>query len=255
MPLSALAHALRLATHGLRVFPCRDKRPCCPQGFHAASAEHDEVRRLWRLYPGPQVGVACDDKFCVLDLDLQHDEALAWHEQHRDRLPLTRSHATPSGGRHLLYKPHPDVRCTAGKIAPHVDTRGAGGYLIWWPAAGFDVMHGTTLAEFPDFLLPLLKPKPAPIVLPSVTWDARREARRHAPAKLHGIITKVLDTQEGNRNAILFWAATRVRDMWLHGELSHLDQGDAIATLVRAGMEIGLPLREVEQTIRSGIKP
>ena len=85
--------------------------------------------------------------------------------------------------------------------------------------------------------------------------EARREARRHAPAKLTGIIAKVLGTQEGNRNAILFWAATRIREMRLHGELGHLDQGEAVAALVRAGMEIGLPLREVEQTIRSGIKP
>jgi Bifunctional DNA primase/polymerase, N-terminal len=252
---SPLAHALHLAKHGLRVFPCRNKRPCCPGGFKSASNSGDEVRALWARYPAPQVGVACDAKFCVLDLDLQHVEAQRWHEENCDRLPLTRTHETPSGGRHLLFKPHPDVKCTAGKIAPHIDTRGAGGYLIWWPACGLAVTHNNALAAFPDLLMPFLKPKPAPIVASPSTWEARRKTQHHAAAKLTGIITKVVSTQQGNRNAILFWAAARVRDMAALGEIGRAEQDDAVAALLRAGMEIGLPLREVERTIRSGIKP
>src|SRR5271168_202698 len=119
--LTTLSYALRLAARELRVFPCHEKKPRTPHGFKDASADCDEVRRLFRQYPGNQIGVACDDRLCVLDLDLQHIEALAWFEQHRDKLPLTRTHETPSGGRHLLFKAHSEVKNSTSKIAPHID--------------------------------------------------------------------------------------------------------------------------------------
>jgi putative DNA primase/helicase len=106
------AKALALARQGLPVFPCRcvDKRPLTQNGFKDASSDLELVHRWWALWPRAYVGAPTGDKFVVIDLDLQHVEALSWFETNDARLPLTRTHVTGSGGRHLLFKPNSKSR-------------------------------------------------------------------------------------------------------------------------------------------------
>jgi hypothetical protein len=68
---------------------------------------------------------------------------LVWWFSHRDRLPLTRVHRTRSGGLHLIFRHVPDVRCSAGRIAPGIDVRGDGGYIIWWPGTARSGIRAT----------------------------------------------------------------------------------------------------------------
>jgi putative DNA primase/helicase len=104
---AALALAQRVP-----VFPCgQDKRPLVARGFHAATTDAAVIRDWWRRWPDALIGVPTGLKFVVVDVDLQHPEALAWYENNRARLPLTRTHVTKSGGRHLLFAPEPRVRC------------------------------------------------------------------------------------------------------------------------------------------------
>ena len=52
-------------------------------------------------------------------------------------LPLTRIHRTGGGGRHYFFKhPGPGIEVTDPKIAPGIDIKADGGYVIWWPACG-----------------------------------------------------------------------------------------------------------------------
>src|SRR5262249_12137895 len=246
------AKALALVRQGLPVFPCRciDKRPLTDNGFKDASADSEQVRRWWQQWPRSYVGVPTGDKFVVIDLDLQHQEALAWLEANRVRLPLTRTHATKSGGRHLLFKPNSKVGCTTSKLGPHIDTRGLGGYVIWWPACGLEVLHGRALAEVPYWMLQALTPAPSNII----PFPAPRISTGHSDARVQGLVVTVTNAREGERNALLFWAAMRVYDMLAGRELDRIAGTNALAALAEAASRAGLPSIEIRRTISSAAR-
>jgi hypothetical protein len=243
--------ALALARQGLPVFPCRvnDKRPLTANGFKDASTDPAKIKGWWTAWPRALVGVPTGERFVVLDLDLQHAEAQRWHDQHRAHLPATRTHFTKSGGRHLLFKPDPRVTCSAGKIAPHIDTRGNGGYAIWWPACGLEVLHGRALAAVPDWIIEALAP-PANVI----DFSIYLENRANNNARIQGLVVTVAGAREGERNSLLFWASCIVRDMLDSGQLTHSAGEQALAEIFRASMQTGLRADEIRRTLASALK-
>jgi len=231
-------------------FPCReDKRPACPHGFKDASADPKIVWALWRDYPGCLVGVPTGEKFVVLDLDFKHPEAMTWY--HETPLPVTRTHVTRSGGKHLFFAPHPLVKNTASKIARGVDTRGEGGYVIWWPQLGFEVMHGNVLAQVPEIILAAFTAPPRPE--PRPYSGIPDHGNGNSEAAVRGILTAVGGAQEGERNNLLNWGAWTLRSMINSGELDYSSGAEARTALLEVGMSIGLPRAEVERTIKSAM--
>jgi Bifunctional DNA primase/polymerase, N-terminal len=165
VPDKALRAALGLAATGVPVFPClADKRPATPHGFKDATTDPDRIRALWGQHPGELVGVPTGavSGFDVLDLDVKHAEATTWWREHCRRIPSTRMHHTRSGGLHLLFKHDDGMKCSAGKIALGVDTRANGGYVIWWPAAGFLEFSCLPGAPWPGWILAEFRPRPQP---------------------------------------------------------------------------------------------
>jgi Bifunctional DNA primase/polymerase, N-terminal len=241
---SPLAYALSLAQRSVAVFPCRaDKVPLTANGFKDATTDLATVTRWWTDSPDALIGVPTGKHFVVLDLDLQHPEAQAWYHDNSYRLPLTRKHTTRSGGRHLLFRPNRAVGCTAGKIAAHVDTRGHGGYIIWWPGAGYEVLHGGALAEVPGWVIEALRPAAtAPIPITQILSPTQTSA------KLNGLIRAIATAPEGKRNATAFWGANRMAEMVDAGLLT---RDTAIAD--GAG-RTGLPAKEAQRTAQSALK-
>src|SRR5690349_651904 len=129
------------------IFPCyQNKRPACENGFHDASADPAEQTRLWAGRIGLLVAVPTGEVsgLAVLDIDRA---GMAWLAS--ANLPATRQHQTRSGGRHLIYRHRPGLRCSQGVIAPGVDVRAEGGYVIWWPAHGYAVDE-REVADWPE---------------------------------------------------------------------------------------------------------
>jgi hypothetical protein len=244
-PLDA---ALKLAEQGIPSFPCNaDKTPCTPHGFKEATADPKELKHLWQKYPGPLVGVPTGSTsgFDVLDIDKKHAEALQWWEANRHRLPTTRRHGTRSGGLHLLFRHHDGLRCSASKLARGVDTRGEGGYIIWWPAYGCPIISAAPIADAPAWVIETLRPPPPPI-RPKARPTSVNGNRR----ALQGLIRTVVAASEGERNRITYWAACRAAEMI---DAGHLTEGDAIAELTAAAAYAGLPECEAVRTIQSGL--
>jgi len=146
-----------LEGRALPIFPCRaDKRPTTPRGFKDASADPKAIARLWSLYPGPLIGVATGaiSGIDVIDIDLRRGGDSWFHENH-DRLPKTRTHETPSGGWHLIFKHLPGLKTSTDRIAPGVEVRANGPHIIWHPAHAGRVICDAAPAEFPIWVAEL----------------------------------------------------------------------------------------------------
>ena len=136
-----LSIALTLAAAGLPVFPCTARKtPAIAKdnggsGYRDATTDPARIRDLWRRAgdAAQLVGVPTGSAsgFDVLDMDPRHDPATAGALQTSAGWPETRTHRTMSGGRHWLFRHRPGVRNSISKaIAPGVDVRGEGGYVI-----------------------------------------------------------------------------------------------------------------------------
>ena len=249
----SLHHALALARRSMPVFPCvneptnreRDKKPLIPKeeggnGYKDATTDVTVITNWWTRWPDALIGVPTGPRFVVVDIDLQHPEAQEWFAT--AELPETRTHFTRSGGRHLLFRPHVQVRNSQGKIWRHVDTRGAGGYAIWWPACGLAVLNASTLAPVPDWIVRKLNPPPAPS---SPAPSLEPSNNEH---KLRGILRAIISAHEGERNARTFWAACRLAEMVAANSLS---RDTALRLTIDAAAHVGLSEREATRTAES----
>ena len=259
-----LNEALRVATFGRPVFPCRlcpdaclkcdiCKAPACPRGFHRASIDAQEIRELWRKHPGQLVGVPTGQAsgIFVVDIDSgRHDEATDWFERWSPYLPETRQHATGSGGWHLLLKHREGLGGSASKLARGVDTRGDGGYIIWWPFhLGLNAPHklDLPLGELPDEIYQQLIGRPQPR---AVSPSCRPRVRQHG-SRIDGLLLHLQRSREGERNSMLFWCANRICDMAKAGEMGRSEVSGALQSLAGAAHQVGLSIREIEKTINS----
>ena len=229
------------------VFPCgATKMPTRPKseggnGYKDASSDPDCIAWLWRHWPGELIGLATGavSGWSVLDVDQKHAPARAWWRANRSSLLPTRTYESRSGGLHLYFQHVVGVTCTTGRICTGVDIRGDGGYAIAWFAAGLGCHDHSPAASWPPWLLAELT-RPAP---------QQRIMHAEVPVEraLDGLARRVATAQQGERNAMLFWAACRCAQRRMH-------QDEAEALLIPAAIEAGLPEIETRRTITSAIR-
>ena len=129
--------AMALANRGLAVFPVDPltKTPKTRQGFKDATRSEASIIELWRKWPAAGIGVATGKPSGIVVIDI--DPRSGGEDGFSDlagRLGapgVTVRVTTPSGGWHAWYRaPSVPITCSAGKIAPGVDVRGDGGYVV-----------------------------------------------------------------------------------------------------------------------------
>ena len=132
-----LTAALRYAELGYAVFPCQPggKTPLTNQGFHDASTDASQITAWWGLHPTANIAIATTG-LLVIDVDGAGNDWLADSPEKLLELAAAPISLTPNGGRHYVFRP-PDgrtYRCHVGKLAPHVDVRADGGYIVVPPS-------------------------------------------------------------------------------------------------------------------------
>ncbi|QXJ19647.1 bifunctional DNA primase/polymerase [Actinomadura graeca] len=281
-PRQAAADAI---TNQWHIFPClpNAKAPACTRGVRAATNDPSGITRHWTDHPDHNVGVACGPShLVVLDLDMPKpghvwDEGWlmrhAWQtrqgcavvsglndgldafaaiaEQHDQPFPWTYAVMTPRGGWHLYYRLAPGlrVRNSASKLAPLVDVRAEGGYVL---AAG-SVVNGrsyrrisltSTIEPLPAWLFTLLR-----VETPAI----RRPLPPSRPVPVSGAADAVaaaceqlVRAAEGERHTVL---TTVTASLAARGVLD----ADSAVQVRAAARQAGRTDREVDAAISSAL--
>jgi hypothetical protein len=122
---------------GYRVFPCipGTKHPITQHGFKDASTDPAQIERWWSRHPRANVGIAAEG-LLVVDIDGADNPWPGDPDRAADLAGAGAVALTPRGGRHYLFR-RPEGKswkCSTSKLAPGVDVRTDGGYIVAAPS-------------------------------------------------------------------------------------------------------------------------
>jgi len=210
--------ALEYAELGYRVFPCIPgaKAPATPHGSKDATTDPEQIEAWWERTPQANIGMSTDG-LLVVDVDGADNPWPADTKQTMElcACPISR---TPSGGRHHVFKQPPgaDLRNTAGKLAPKVDTRADGGYIVVPPSVVGEVYTWLPTYELTDPPDQLAEPPPwimsALIDNSGVLSQAATDANEIPPGQRNDTLTRLAGTMRrvGMSEAEILAAITTV---------------------------------------------
>ncbi len=253
--------AAEYISQGWRVFPLvgGTKLPATSNGVLDATVDYDKVHDWFGLRDrGPNIGVAAGGGLLIVDLD-RHGEAnglVTWNELTEvNPTPDTYRVLTPTGGVHLYFTVDREIRNSAGKLGPGIDTRGDGGYVVAPPSVvdgkpyvriGFDPPQPA-----PRWLLEALDVKrvtPVPAATSGYTAALMTDFTQRAPgqayhdAALRSGYERVASAMEGTRNQALN------DETYSLAGIPGIDLNEVIAVMTDAGIAAGLPHPEAAVT-------
>lgn len=274
---------------GIGVFPCRErtsegvdyatgeiiefaeKAPYTSDGLKGATTSR-RIIDIWfgDRHPDAVIGIPTGDKLggWVLDLDRHGDRDghtwLAEMEAHHGHLPGTARAKTANGGTHIFFRHVEGVRNRAA-IAPGVDTRGDGGYIVGpgsimadgrcYEWIDHDSQDMPEFADAPAWLLDLVLPKttaPAPTQPREYTYQSEdTSAARYASRSFDMELDKLSSSPKGQRGQQLFASACSVGEFVAAG---HISRSEAEAGLIDAARSNGLVATDGERKCMDKIK-
>lgn len=285
--------ALAYAAHGWPLFPCRaadeetdehdpltgeiivlkPKTPLTTNGLHGATRNQALIKRFWAKFPDAMVGVPTGHAIgaFVLDVDIKTKddgtvinghESLAALEDKYGPLPETATVTTPRGGRHLYFKHVPGFKNTADKIAPGLDTRAEGGFVVaagsrmadgrgydWLDWEGVDV---PPIADAPAWLVEMLTP---PVHVPrpasTFTYQPSNDNEPYVNAAVVAELSNLAAIGQGGRGEALNRAAFSLGTLVGANALS---RHEAEAGLYSAAAANGVLAKDGEKSTLARIK-
>jgi hypothetical protein len=142
-----------------------------------------------------------------------------------------------------------------GKLAPKVDLKHKGGYVVAPPSihhSGRRYAWESTIAplDAPPWLLAKMRaaepvPEPVPYDFNRMTPNQVTGREKFAQAVLKGVAERVARSGKGERNSVLHWAWCRMAEL-----ADVIPKPDARAELLRAAIACGLHETEALQVLR-----
>jgi len=106
-----------------------------PHGLLDATDDPAMIEQWWAREPDANIGIATGEAsgFFVVDIDRKNGGLESWLTLTANREePETAIVSTSSGGVHFYFKlpPNGEIRNSASTVAPGIDVRGSGGYVV-----------------------------------------------------------------------------------------------------------------------------
>lgn len=268
--LSALRDAaLTYAGLGFAVVPCAPnrKKPITKHGLKDATTERAAIVSMWSRGSHYNIGLLAPSDVLVLDADTS--DAAQQLESRFGELSVAPRHDTPGGGSHFFVRAAgagSSLRTRTRVNSDLVDIRGLGrAIVIAPPSRGRQgsyvvvrpLVKASRLPWASGDLLAYLGPKrSASNSHRTKSVDSRTRPvgngrfRSYALAALRNQTAKVAEAAVGTRNDTLNLAAFVLGGMVRVG---WLERSEVILALLAAARDAGLPAREIEATLASGL--
>ncbi|WP_298443280.1 bifunctional DNA primase/polymerase [Ferrimicrobium sp.] len=235
-------------------------------GFHDATTDQSALLDAFSDPPDLNIGIRTGETSGIVVIDIDaHEGAANGYDSMRAlasqgfRFPTGNRRTgcaiakTPSGGLHLYYAAplEAKIKSTSGVLAPGLDTRGEGGYIVAPPSAtdkGSYVWKQCpdTLLELPGWVIERCKVTPAP-------ERPRVEPTKTIPPAVAQMLRDRLDriaqASNGQRNATLNREAFYLAQYVGKG----FDEDQLTEWLRHAALKAEMPEYEAQRTIRSAL--
>jgi hypothetical protein len=253
---AALAYAENLAWRLFPLAPGRNAPPLITSWPERATADPEIISGWWATWPDANIGLSTTN-LLALDVDPRHDgsASLASLLEEYGRLSPTVVQRTPGGGWHYVWRCTAPIANSAGQLGRGLDVKTKGGSICLAPSVRRDGVYRWArgfapdeidLAEAPEWLVELLRPKPPP----EHPYNVRKSeaSDRLVAFALARDLESVATAPEGQRNHTLF-AKARALSRFDIPRADLVD--DLLAAALTAGLSHGEALSSIHSALRS----